>query len=324
MAGSSTTALTVVDPTSMPMTSSLGGSVTRFPRRTDTGVSWKTAYHFPARILSRKGTMCWCFRHLAAPRGGREPHGLTEASVYFGRLIGSGKRATSEGTDPVAARKKAKKKTARRKKPVGKAERRAQILAAARVLFVRRGYHQTTIDDIVAEAGVARGTFYLYFEDKRAVFADLIERFSAKITMAIIRIVTDDPARGVDEQVRENIRAIIGLCLTERAMTKILLADAIGLDPEFDRKLVTFYDEVVQLLAESLRDGQALGIVRDGEPRVLAFLTIGALKELLYQAVTLGLAEESADVLTDQIYSFLRDGYLKVAPNERRRRRRPR
>jgi hypothetical protein len=70
----------------------------------------------------------------------------------------------------------------------------------------------------------------------------------------------------------------------------------------------------VQLLTESLRDGQALGIVADGEPRVLAYLTLGALKELLYQAVTLGLAEESAEALTQQLYAFLSQGYLRTGP----------
>jgi AcrR family transcriptional regulator len=193
-----------------------------------------------------------------------------------------------------------------------KQERRQQILGAARDVFARRGYHQSTIDDIVAEAGVARGTYYLYFEDKRAVFSDLIDRFAQRLSMTIVRIVPDDPARTVSEQVRENIRAILGVCLAERAMTKILFTDAVGIDSAFDRKLQNFYDTVVQLCTESLKEGQGLGIVRDGEPRVLAYLTIGALKELLYQAVTLGLSEESADVLTQQMYTFLSEGYLRV------------
>lgn len=211
----------------------------------------------------------------------------------------------------VRAKSKARSGGGKRR-PLKKAERRAQILESARDVFARVGYHQATIDHVVAEAGVARGTFYLYFDDKRAVFAELIDRFSSRLASAIVRIVTDDPERPVDEQVRENIRAIIGVCLNERVMTKILFTDAVGIDPAFDRKLASFYDEVVQLLTESLRDGQALGIVTDGEPRVLAYLTIGALKELLYQVVTLGLTEESADVLTAQIYAFLRDGYLRV------------
>jgi AcrR family transcriptional regulator len=193
-----------------------------------------------------------------------------------------------------------------------KTERRLQILDAARDVFARRGYNQTTIDDIVAQAGVARGTFYLYFDDKRAVFSELIDRFAAQLTGAIQRIVTDDSSRSVADQVRENIRAIVATCLAERATTKILFTDAAGVDPAFDRKLLAFYDSAVQLLTDSLKDGQALGIVADGEPRVLAYLSIGALKELLHQAVTLGFAEETADVLTHQMYSFLSRGYLRA------------
>jgi AcrR family transcriptional regulator len=102
---------------------------------------------------------------------------------------------------------------------LAKAERREQILAVARDAFAKRGYHQTTIDDIVAQAGVARGTFYLYFEDKRAVFSELIDRFAVQITQVIQRIVTDDPSRPVAEQVHDNIRSILRTCLVERAMS---------------------------------------------------------------------------------------------------------
>lgn len=225
---------------------------------------------------------------------------------------------------PAGKAKPRAPKPRRPKKPekLPKAERRQQILAAARDVFARRGYHQSTIDDIVAEAGVARGTFYLYFEDKRAIFSDLIDRFAQQLTMAIVRIDPEDAARSVSEQVHENIRRILSTCLSERTMTKMLFTDAMGVDPAFDRKIQSFYDAVVQLLTESLKDGQTLGIVADGEPRVLAYLTIGALKELLYQAVTLGLAEESAEVLTQQIYSFLCRGYLRVGEQSGQRRRR--
>jgi len=216
----------------------------------------------------------------------------------------------------AAPAKGTRSKRAPKKTSLPKSERRQQILSVARDVFARRGYHQTTIDDIALQAGVARGTFYLYFEDKRAVFSDLIDRFASQLSMAIVRIVTDDEKRPVVDQVRENIRAIIGTCLMERSMTKILFTDAVGIDPAFDRKLFTFYDTVVQLLAESLKDGQGLGIVDEGEPRVLAYLTIGALKELLYQAVTLGYSEESAEVLTQQMFSFLSGGYLRVGASK--------
>lgn len=205
-----------------------------------------------------------------------------------------------------------KKTSGRKRATLAKAERRKQILDAARDVFAKRGYAQTTVDDIVAQAGVARGTFYLYFDDKRAAFAELVDRFAAQLSTKIVRITTDDPERPVADQVRENIRAIVGVCLSERMMTKILFTDAHGVDHEFQSRIVAFYDTVMQLLIESLKDGQSLGIVADGEPRVMAYLSLGALKELLYQAVTLGLSEESADVLTQQMYSFLSEGYLRA------------
>ncbi len=212
----------------------------------------------------------------------------------------------------MATSKKKKAAGGSPKPTMGKAERRQQILNAAREVFAKRGYAQTTVDDIVAQAGVARGTFYLYFDDKRAAFAELVDRFAAQLSSKIVRITTDDPERPVAEQVRDNIRAIIGVCLAERVMTKILFTDAPGVDHEFQSRIVSFYDTVMQLLIESLKDGQALGIVADGEPRVMAYLSLGALKELLYQAVTLGLSEESAAVLTQQMYTFLSEGYLRV------------
>lgn len=238
-----------------------------------------------------------------APRPRGEPLG---ASLW---VVGSAPR-----TDfvPPRSKKKASPKTVASKKSVPKAERRRQILEAAREVFAKRGYAQTTVDDIVARAGVARGTFYLYFDDKRAAFAELIDRFATQLSEAIVRIQVGVGERSVADQVRENIRAVLGVCLAESTMTKILFTDAPGVDHEFQSRVTSFYDTVMQILIESLRDGQALGIVADGEPRVLAYLSLGALKELLYQVVTLGLTEESADALTQQMFDFLCAGYLRV------------
>src|SRR6476660_9198734 len=103
----------------------------------------------------------------------------------------------------AASSKRARGKVVAKKTALPKSERRQQILTVARDVFARRGYHQTTIDDIALQAGVARGTFYLYFEDKRAVFSDLIDRFASQLAVAIVRIVTDDPTRSVGSQIRE-------------------------------------------------------------------------------------------------------------------------
>lgn len=48
--------------------------------------------------------------------------------------------------------------------------RSAEILEAARKVFARKGFEQTTVDDIAAAAGVAKGTLYLYFRSKREIY----------------------------------------------------------------------------------------------------------------------------------------------------------
>ena len=54
-------------------------------------------------------------------------------------------------------------------------ERKQQLLDHAADLFAERGYNETRIVDIVERAGVAKGLFYWYFENKAALFRELVE-----------------------------------------------------------------------------------------------------------------------------------------------------
>jgi AcrR family transcriptional regulator len=54
------------------------------------------------------------------------------------------------------------------------AERRAQIIQAAIACFLRKGYHNTTMDDIVAESGLSKGSLYWYFKSKDELFAEAL------------------------------------------------------------------------------------------------------------------------------------------------------
>jgi len=133
----------------------------------------------------------------------------------------------------------------------------------------------------------------------------------ARLGMSIVRVDPHDEARGVVDQVRENMRRIMRILLEDRATTKILLSDALGVDPAFDRKLLSFYDEISSMLEGSLNDGQALGIVSGGDVRLLSWITIGALKEVMFQIVQRG-AEYDEDNLIEGILAVFAKGYLRV------------
>jgi len=65
------------------------------------------------------------------------------------------------------------------------AQRREQILSAARAVFDEKGYEAATISDIVRKAGVAQGTFYLYFESKKGVVIELAQKPMADMAVRV-------------------------------------------------------------------------------------------------------------------------------------------
>src|SRR5947199_8427663 len=121
-----------------------------------------------------------------------------------------------------------------------KEARRHQVLGCAREVFADRGYHATKVEDIVRAAGIARGTFYLYFQDKRSIFAELLDDFFVTLQKSISRIDVSDPTRDIATQVRSNVRSVLSTLFSNKLLAKIMLSDAVGVDPEFDSKLLSF------------------------------------------------------------------------------------
>lgn len=190
-----------------------------------------------------------------------------------------------------------------------KEQRRELLLQHARDVFAQKGYHAAKIDDIVAQASVARGTFYLHFDDKRGIFEELVDDFLSRISLAIVRIKVDDPTSPPLSQLRENVTRVLEVGLGDPGMTKILLKNAAGLDPDFDRKVRAFYRAIEELLALSLLNGQRMGLVRAGDRRVLGALALGSIKEILLQSVE-GRIRSSAQEQADEVMRFLAGGIL--------------
>ena len=66
-------------------------------------------------------------------------------------------------------------------------DRREQILRAAMVCFAKRGFHQTSMHDISAEAGISVGLIYRYFENKDAVISAMADEHKKEIQEVLVR-----------------------------------------------------------------------------------------------------------------------------------------
>lgn len=82
--------------------------------------------------------------------------------------------------------------------------RQAEIMDAAMLLFMEKGYANTTTQDIVDKVNISRGLLYYHFKNKEDILYCLVERYSEKLLREIHVIVNDD-----DKTAIEKIRAFI-------------------------------------------------------------------------------------------------------------------
>jgi AcrR family transcriptional regulator len=188
-----------------------------------------------------------------------------------------------------------------------KEKRRIDLLRAARDVFATKGYHEARIDDIAAAARVAKGTFYLYFPDKRSVFVELVDSLFARLTSAILQV---DIVGDVEGQIQHNIRAIIAVLLDDPAVTQMLLSYTAVPDQKFLQKIRSFYEGAKKMLSVALQDGQNMGIVVAGDTDLFATFTIGALKEVLLEIAMTG-RSYSREQLVSELYSLMQHGFLR-------------
>jgi len=180
--------------------------------------------------------------------------------------------------------------------------RRQQVLQHAKRIFARKGYHRTNIADIISRAQIARGTFYLYFQNKRDLFEELLEQVLGQLRLRIhrLRIGPEEP-EPVD-QLRNNLNRVLHFLLAERELTDILLNHATGFDRELDSRIRDFYERVAEQIQRSLDLGIQMELVRDCDTRVVSYCILGGIKEVIGQASRHRRRE--IDKLAEQILDF--------------------
>ena len=166
-----------------------------------------------------------------------------------------------------------------------RASRRSAILLAARRRFALRGYHRTSIDDIIEEAGIARGTFYLHFESKRAIFDELVAELLATLQSTVRRIDVSPGAQPPMQQLDTMVSRVLDALVENRELTGLLLREAVGLDEDFDRKLNDFYGRLEALIVSALETGQEMGLLRKMPPTIAARALLGMVKETVQWAI---------------------------------------
>lgn len=169
------------------------------------------------------------------------------------------------------------------------AERRQEILDAALRRFLEKGYDETTVGDIAADAAVATGTVYLYFPSKEKILLALHERFEEGMLAHIVDIVAESleqGARGEPINHREVIDqvfdAMAGYFLEKRDITAVVCKNVTNPEPLRDGHKLQ--GEVVTRILEQ---GVEQGWIHVSDPEMAAYV-IRSVDQPIMDAVVYG------------------------------------
>lgn len=195
--------------------------------------------------------------------------------------------------------------------------RRQQLLAAATTVFARRGYRAAGITDIVNAAGVARGTFYLYFESKAQVFLAIADDFYDRLELAIEQGgALPASTGGADGRslLQARFRRWFEFFHQHRLAATVMLKEAPAIDPRFERSIAELRQSAYTHSAGRFRRFQQLGLVRPSlSPDIVAHLQVGMFEELV-KAFVLSVDQPDIDALADQMADFEWNGVRPARP----------
>ena len=158
----------------------------------------------------------------------------------------------------------------------------AQILEAGEKLFAKKGFYPTTMEEVARAAGLAKGTIYLHFDDKRDLFFSIIEK---KLDILLEKI---EKEMRKDEFPSQRIKLAIGIHLRfleeNRDFFKIMQALPESLKQEMERRLkgrvIEKQSRYVEILDQLIRKGIRNQEIKSLDSRKLAVILVGMMHSL--------------------------------------------
>lgn len=185
-----------------------------------------------------------------------------------------------------------------------KNEKRQALLDAAYDLFLERGAAKTSVSDITSRARVAKGTFYLYFQDKDAVLRALLGRISYRILAQACAAAEAGPADTFAEKTVLVIDHIIEYLRREPLVLRLIQRDFVW--PELEQiEASGEYAPVVQKILAAMRACPELAGRSEREIYQRMSVLVGMCTSVCYSSILEG-KPDTIDNLKPVLYDIIR------------------
>lgn len=178
-------------------------------------------------------------------------------------------------------------------------ERRAQILRAARAIFIEQGYLAARVEDVARRANLSKGAVYFYFESKRAIFDALVDEEHA-VTISFLEEAERDTRPAQVKLVELGTRYLdyfAGLKTPPRFF--LLMSEMAIRDEDIRRRANAIHQRFVDRIAEVIRQGVEEGVFAPFDPIAVA---------QMMKALIDGLAGQSAVGVRPDVERLSSDG----------------
>jgi AcrR family transcriptional regulator len=153
-------------------------------------------------------------------------------------------------------------------------------------VFAERGYHRATVDDIVTASDSSKGAFYHYFENKQAIFLQLLDHLAGLIEGGVeFAIGSED---GALAKVEAALRIVLEVAAERRDLARILLIESAALGPEFEQSRLAIHRRFAALIQRHLDRAVGDGALPAQDTAAAAAAWIGAINEVITQALASG------------------------------------
>jgi AcrR family transcriptional regulator len=179
-------------------------------------------------------------------------------------------------------------------------------------VFAEKGYHGTTVDDVVAASATSKGAFYHYFSSKQNIFLTLVDALAGLVEAGAEAAIAGE-ATGLGK-VEGALRVVLETAEAHRDLVKILLVEAVGLGPELEQKRLGIHRRFASLIQRHLDQAVADASIPRQNTALAAQAWLGTLNEVITQWLVAGRGRVT-DRLPDLRLLLLRSlGVKEITP----------
>ncbi|BCO36170.1 TetR/AcrR family transcriptional regulator [Mycobacterium heckeshornense] len=188
-----------------------------------------------------------------------------------------------------------------------KSARRDEIMAAAKEVFARKGFHAATIADVAKQAGLAYGSVYWYFDSKEDLFHALMAVEEQALRSHLAAAVDAPGGDGVEASFRAAVQATLEFFEADKATVKLLFRDAYALGDRFEKHLGGIYERFIDDIETFIVVAQQRGEVVAAPPRMVAYTLAALIGQLAHRRLSTDDGVTAAEV-ADFVVSLILDG----------------